>query len=205
VLAGEAYMSTHGRFVGSLRSRVCLTASVHGGSTNFAGSLRPTGWVGPGGVTANLGAAGQPGPSGGVSALPPPSVRHASHMECTPLRQTMGGSSSTLGRFPVLVSVSSSNLWQPTSRVGPGVKGSLPCRLRQGGSDARSDAVKRCVRATPSPPPSSSRTLSGGVGCPPSSSGWVGRSASSPQTLGWFGRGVGRCQAVSVATSPLGS
>jgi hypothetical protein len=37
------------------------------------------------------------------------------------------------------------------------------------------------------PPPSSSRTLSGGVGCSPSSSGWVGREV---------GREVGRYQSV---------
>ena len=56
MLAGEAYMSTHGRSISPLRSRVCLTASVHGGSTNFAGSLRPTGWVGPKGGVQPIGA-----------------------------------------------------------------------------------------------------------------------------------------------------
>ncbi len=56
MLAGEAFMSTPGRSLSYHRSRVCLTASVHGGSTNFAGSLRPTGWVGPKGGLQPIGA-----------------------------------------------------------------------------------------------------------------------------------------------------
>jgi hypothetical protein len=56
VLAGEAFLSTPGRSLSYHRSRVCLTASVHGGSTNFAGSLRPTGWVGPKGGVQPIGA-----------------------------------------------------------------------------------------------------------------------------------------------------
>jgi hypothetical protein len=48
VLAGEAYRPTPRWLVGSLRSRVGLTASVHASSPNSAGLSRPTGWVGPG-------------------------------------------------------------------------------------------------------------------------------------------------------------
>jgi hypothetical protein len=187
-------MSTPGRSLSYHRSRVCLTASVHGGSTNFAGSLRPTGWVGPkGGGTAYWGAAGRPGPSGGVSALPLPSVSHASHMECT-----MGGVSSALGCLPVIVRESSSNLWQPTSRVGPGVNGSLLCRLRQGGSDARSDAVPTAAFVK-SDAVRRCRLLTVFVRM-----GWTrGRTRGWTLSIGVYGprhhrrlRRVGRCQAV---------
>jgi hypothetical protein len=48
VLADEACLDDPRWLVGSPRSRVGLTVSVHASSPNSAGLSRPTGWVGPG-------------------------------------------------------------------------------------------------------------------------------------------------------------